>query len=46
MRQAIQEYKVSMRSNGPVDVSMAVYAIFRGGGHVKAAGCTMHGHCL
>lgn len=37
-----QEYKVSMRSNNQVDVSkIAVY--FGGGGHVKAAGCTMHG---
>ena len=37
-----QEYKASLRSNGPVDVS-AVCAYFGGGGHVKAAGCTMHG---
>lgn len=37
-----QEYKVSLRSNGPVDVS-EVCAYFGGGGHVKAAGCTMHG---
>ncbi|HEX3021847.1 MAG TPA: bifunctional oligoribonuclease/PAP phosphatase NrnA [Lachnospiraceae bacterium] len=37
-----QEYKVSMRSNGDVDVSkIAVY--FGGGGHVKAAGCSMKG---
>lgn len=36
------EYKVSLRSNGPVDVS-AICAYFGGGGHVKAAGCTMHG---
>ena len=36
------EYKVSLRSNGPVDVS-TVCAYFGGGGHVKAAGCTMHG---
>ena len=36
------QYKVSLRSNGPVDVS-AVCAYFGGGGHVKAAGCTMHG---
>jgi phosphoesterase RecJ-like protein len=36
------EYKVSMRSNGEVNVSkIAVY--FGGGGHIKAAGCTMHG---
>ena len=37
-----QEYKASLRSNGRVDVS-AVCAYFGGGGHVKAAGCTMHG---
>lgn len=37
-----QEFKVSMRSNGEVNVSkIAVY--FGGGGHIKAAGCTMHG---
>ena len=37
-----QEYKVSMRSNGIVDVrKIAVY--FGGGGHIMAAGCTMHG---
>lgn len=37
-----QEYKVSMRSNQYIDVSkIAVY--FGGGGHVKAAGCTMRG---
>ncbi|MDO5522192.1 MAG: bifunctional oligoribonuclease/PAP phosphatase NrnA [bacterium] len=37
-----QQYKVSMRANGDVDVSkIAVY--FGGGGHVKAAGCTMTG---
>lgn len=37
-----QEYKVSMRSNTEIDVSrIAVY--FGGGGHVKAAGCTMRG---
>lgn len=37
-----QLYKVSMRSNTFVDVSrIAVY--FGGGGHVKAAGCTMRG---
>lgn len=36
------EYKVSMRSNGEVNVSkIAVY--FGGGGHIRAAGCTMHG---
>lgn len=37
-----QEYKASLRSNGVVDVSQ-VCAYFGGGGHVKAAGCTMHG---
>lgn len=38
----LHEYKVSMRSNGEVNVSkIAVY--FGGGGHIKAAGCTMHG---
>jgi phosphoesterase RecJ-like protein len=37
-----QEFKVSMRSNGEVNVSkIAVY--FGGGGHIKAAGCTMKG---
>lgn len=36
------EFKVSMRSNGKVNVSkIAVY--FGGGGHVQAAGCTMYG---
>lgn len=36
------EYKVSMRSTGKVNVSkIAVY--FGGGGHVQAAGCTIHG---
>lgn len=36
------EYKVSMRSNGKVDVS-AVAMKFGGGGHVRAAGCTVSG---
>lgn len=36
------EYKVSLRSNGLVDVS-AVATFFGGGGHVRAAGCTMRG---
>ena len=36
------EYKVSMRSNDKVDVA-AVASIFGGGGHKKAAGCTMNG---
>ena len=35
-------YKVSMRSNDAVDVS-AIAKIFGGGGHIKAAGCTVHG---
>ncbi len=36
-------FKVSMRSNGTVDVSkVAVY--FQGGGHVRAAGCSMEGN--
>ena len=36
------EYKVSMRSNGKVDVS-SIAVSFRGGGHKMAAGCTMSG---
>lgn len=36
------EYKVSMRSNGRVDVA-SVAMKFGGGGHVRAAGCTMNG---
>lgn len=36
------EYKVSMRSNDKVDVSV-VAQMFGGGGHKKAAGLTMHG---
>lgn len=36
------EYKVSLRSNGIVDVSV-VASFFGGGGHVRAAGCTMKG---
>ena len=39
---AIQEFKVSLRSNGKVDVSR-VASYFGGGGHVRAAGCTMQG---
>jgi len=35
-------FKVSMRSNSYVDVSK-VAAFFGGGGHVRAAGCTMNG---
>lgn len=37
-----QEFKVSMRSQYLVDVS-AIAAYFGGGGHVRAAGCTMSG---
>lgn len=36
------EYKVSMRSNNYVDVSK-VASYFGGGGHIRAAGCTMNG---
>ena len=37
-----REYKVSMRSNGTVDVSK-IATFFNGGGHERAAGCTMQG---
>lgn len=37
-----QEYKVSMRSNGQIDVS-EIASYFGGGGHAKAAGCNMQG---
>lgn len=36
------EYKISMRSNGAVDVA-EIAMKFGGGGHVRAAGCTMNG---
>ena len=36
------EYKVSLRSNGEVDVA-AIAVLFGGGGHMRAAGCTMKG---
>ncbi len=36
------EYKISMRSKGKVDVSR-IAVKFGGGGHVRAAGCTMNG---
>ena len=36
------EYKVSMRSNGKVDVA-SIAMKFGGGGHVRAAGCTRNG---
>ncbi len=38
----IHMYKVSMRSNKKVDVSK-IAAYFGGGGHMRAAGCTMSG---
>ncbi len=37
-----QEWKVSMRSNGGVDVSR-IAVRFGGGGHVRAAGCILQG---
>lgn len=37
-----QQFKVSMRSNEYIDVSK-IAAFFGGGGHIKAAGCTMQG---
>lgn len=36
------EFKVSMRSNGIVDVRK-IATNYNGGGHIKAAGCTMRG---
>ncbi|HHV12909.1 MAG TPA: bifunctional oligoribonuclease/PAP phosphatase NrnA [Clostridiales bacterium] len=36
------EYKVSMRANGEVNVSK-IACYFGGGGHIRAAGCTMRG---
>ena len=39
---APQEYKVSLRATGDVDVSK-VAGFFGGGGHKKAAGVTMKG---
>ncbi len=36
------EYKVSMRSNEFVDVSK-IASFFGGGGHIRAAGCTIKG---
>lgn len=39
----IHEYKISMRSNTFLDVSK-IAAYFGGGGHVKAAGCTISGN--
>jgi phosphoesterase RecJ-like protein len=37
-----REWKVSLRSNNIVDVSK-IAVMFAGGGHVRAAGCTMYG---
>ena len=37
-----QQYKVSLRSINKVDVSK-IAAYFGGGGHIRAAGCTMNG---
>ena len=37
------EYKASLRSNEKVDVAK-VAAVFGGGGHVRAAGCSVQGH--
>lgn len=37
-----QEYKVSLRSCSVIDVA-AIAAFFGGGGHVRAAGATIHG---
>ncbi len=38
----VLEYKISMRSNEKVDVAK-VASYFGGGGHMRAAGCTMKG---
>lgn len=38
----MQEFKVSLRSKGKVDVAK-IAVFFGGGGHVRAAGCTMNG---
>lgn len=37
-----QSFKVSLRSNGRVDVSK-VAVFFGGGGHTRAAGCDLQG---
>ena len=39
----VSEFKVSLRSNGKVDVA-AIASYFGGGGHVLAAGCTVQGN--
>ena len=36
------DYKLSLRSNANADVSK-VAAAFNGGGHMRAAGCTLKG---
>jgi phosphoesterase RecJ-like protein len=41
-RQAGRTYRLSLRSNGTVDVR-AVAALWQGGGHQNAAGCTIEG---
>ena len=38
-----EEYKISLRASGDVDVSM-VAQVFQGGGHKKAAGLSMKGN--
>lgn len=38
----VQEYKVSLRSKGKVNVA-EIAGFFGGGGHARAAGCTMSG---
>ena len=38
----VMEYKVSLRSNEKIDAAK-VAAYFGGGGHMRAAGCTMRG---
>ncbi len=38
----VHQFKVSLRSNSSVDVSK-IAAYFGGGGHIRAAGCTMSG---
>ncbi len=39
----VQEFKISLRSNSCLDVSK-IAKYFGGGGHVRAAGCTMSGN--
>ncbi len=39
----VQEFKISLRSNSCLDVSK-VAQFFGGGGHIRAAGCTMSGN--